>query len=69
MSAEYRTRKAFEEHERMLLSGDGDLFPPAECCYLCGNETGRAGRDEDSLYDDEGDGPYCEECWGMVIEE
>lgn len=35
-----------------------------EYCFKCGNATGRAGRGEDSLYDDTDDsGPYCEECW------
>lgn len=35
-----------------------------EYCFKCGEPTGRAGRGEDSLYDDDDDsGPYCETCW------
>lgn len=34
-----------------------------EHCFLCGEETGRAGRGEDSMFDDEDNGPYCETCW------
>jgi len=33
-----------------------------EHCYLCEQETGRAGRGEDSIYDRDDEGPYCEEC-------
>lgn len=33
-----------------------------EHCFICENETGRAGRAEDSIYDDDDNGPYCEEC-------
>jgi len=51
------TKRAFEERDRMLLRGDSDLFPPAECCYVCGNETGKAGRADDSFYGDDDDGP------------
>ena len=41
-----------------------------EYCFLCGNPTGRAGRGDDSIYDDAGDsGPYCEECWAKREEE
>lgn len=34
-----------------------------ELCCVCDYPTGRAGAGEDSLYNDEGDGPYCEDCW------
>lgn len=42
--------------------------PPArsqgeECCWSCDDPTGRAGRADDSLYDEDGGGPYCEDCW------
>lgn len=33
-----------------------------EYCCECEEPTGRAGRDEDSLYDGE-DGPYCQPCY------
>jgi len=34
-----------------------------ERCGECSNPTGRAGRGDDSLYTDDGEGPFCEECW------
>lgn len=34
-----------------------------ERCVSCDGPTGRAGRYDDSLYDGNGDGPYCEECY------
>lgn len=34
-----------------------------EYCFACGEPTGRAGKGEDSLYDDNDEGPYCWECW------
>ena len=34
-----------------------------EECMLCGNLTGYSGEYEDSLYDDMGDGPYCDTCY------
>jgi len=34
-----------------------------ELCCECGELTGRAGKDDDSLYcPDCNDGPFCEEC-------
>lgn len=33
-----------------------------EHCFICEAETGRAGRGEDSIYDDADNGPYCEGC-------
>lgn len=33
-----------------------------ERCCQCGNSS-RAGRADDSLYTDDGEGPYCPECW------
>lgn len=34
-----------------------------ERCCDCDEPTGRAGRADDSLYTDEGKGPYCPACW------
>lgn len=34
-----------------------------EYCCACGKPTGRAGRGEDSLYTDDGEGPFCVECF------
>lgn len=33
-----------------------------EHCFICEQETGRAGRGEDSIYDGDDMGPYCVEC-------
>ena len=38
---------------------------PEYCCQ-CGNTTGRAGIHDDSLYTDDGDGPFCEDCFEEV---
>lgn len=35
-----------------------------ELCKICDEQTGKAGRCEDSNYCDEcGSGPYCDECF------
>jgi hypothetical protein len=34
-----------------------------ERCCVCDEPTGRAGRGDDSLYAEDGSGPYCEPCW------
>jgi len=34
-----------------------------EQCAGCGEPTGRAGIHDDSNYLDNGDGPYCDECF------
>jgi len=34
-----------------------------ELCVECDRPTGKAGRDEDSLYLPDGDGPFCDECY------
>lgn len=60
------TERAFRERDKMLLSGDSDLFPNLERCCVCDEPTGKAGRDEDSLYRENGDGPYCETCWDRL---
>lgn len=39
-----------------------------ERCFLCDEPTGRAGRADDSLYDEDGLGPYCEGCWDAAID-
>lgn len=33
-----------------------------EHCWICDEETGRAGRGEDSIYDRDDEGPYCWDC-------
>jgi len=34
-----------------------------ERCFKCDEPTGRAGKGDDSLYDSDGVGPYCQECY------
>jgi len=34
-----------------------------ELCYLCDEPTGKAGAGDGSIYDDNGTGPFCEQCW------
>lgn len=34
-----------------------------ERCCNCDEPTGRAGRADDSLYCECGEGPFCEDCW------
>lgn len=34
-----------------------------EHCCECGDPTGHAGRGDDSLYTDDGEGPFCDACW------
>jgi hypothetical protein len=40
-----------------------DCVPEHEECFLCGELTGKCGEGEDSLYDDYGNGPYCQKCY------
>lgn len=37
-----------------------------ETCCACDEATGRAGIGEDSLYTDDGYGPFCEACWNIA---
>lgn len=39
-----------------------------EHCVKCDEATGRAGRGDDSLFDADGKGPYCENCWDKTGE-
>lgn len=34
-----------------------------EMCCKCDEPTGRAGKQDDSLYLEDGSGPYCEACF------
>ena len=34
-----------------------------ETCCECGARTFRAGKGEDSLYDENDEGPYCQACY------
>ena len=46
--------------------------PHYECCITCGSHTGKAGRDEDSIYIETlGDdiGPLCEGCYARIKEQ
>jgi len=46
--------------ELVCLKG---LIMKKEVCIWCGNETGKAGILDDSLYSCNGIGPWCEDCW------
>ena len=37
-----------------------------ECCCKCDDPTGKAGKGGDSLFLDNGEGPFCEDCWEDV---
>lgn len=39
-----------------------------ERCCKCDKPTGRAGKEEDSLYAKEGWGPFCEDCYDAYME-
>lgn len=38
-----------------------------ELCTVCDQETGKAGRSEDSLYNHKDDGPFCELCFAKEV--
>lgn len=39
-----------------------------EYCFFCDRPTGKAGIGEDSIYDQIGNGPYCEMCYSQTEE-
>ena len=39
------------------------MMTSRELCEVCDRETDRAGGADDSLFLDNGTGPYCLECW------
>ena len=39
-----------------------------EYCIDCGDPTGRAGKQDDSLYFESDDGPYCHPCFSCIQE-
>lgn len=39
-----------------------------EMCSACGDPTGKAGKGDDSHYDSEGHGPFCDDCWEKHLE-
>lgn len=39
-----------------------------EFCCICDEPTGRAGKGEDSIYDEQGRGPFCEKCDPRILE-
>lgn len=46
----------------------GKVMEEERCC-ICDEPTGRAGKQDDSLYLENGQGPYCEKCWMSVCGE
>lgn len=60
-----RTRGLFQsEHAAVNARYPGCTL---EYCCNCGSATGNAGPYDGSLYSDDGEGPFCEECW-IVLE-
>jgi hypothetical protein len=53
-----------EEEEAEMSVSDS-----IERCFICGDPTGKAGRDEDSLFSTSGDGPFCEQCFEPYAED
>jgi len=39
-----------------------------ERCCECDSQTGKAGVQDDSLYDNYGNGPYCDTCYETTLE-
>ena len=39
-----------------------------EMCSVCGDLTGKAGKGDDSYYDSENHGPFCDDCWEKHLE-
>lgn len=37
-----------------------------ELCFQCGDETGRAGASDDSIYSNDGRGPWCLSCYNAA---
>jgi len=70
-----RERRQGGETRALLQSQHGEVnarYPGCtlEYCQECDQPTGKAGRDEDSLYCDEcweHDGPFCEQCHTVHI--
>lgn len=56
------TRRALSQDEHARINAR-EYPGTRELCCECDEPTGRAGAGEDSLYREDGGGPYCEECW------
>ena len=55
--------KVAQHIEINLLKGFIMKKKQIEICFLCDEPTGGAGRLDDSLYNEEGKGPFCPKCW------
>lgn len=42
-------------------------FAVVETCIVCDEPTDRVGKSDDSLYMDDGTGPYCEDCHAQKL--
>lgn len=55
------------DHTRMLdlvvVEMTDTAARPFEYCCLCDQQTGKAGAGDGSLYREDGEGPYCDQCW------
>ena len=54
--------RALTQDQHAAVNARYDGCTREHCCE-CGEETGRAGPMEDSLFNDDGEGPFCEACW------
>ncbi len=70
---EYRRRRMAiitplfpSEHDAVNARYPGTTL---EYCFVCGEPTGRAGKGDDSLYDEDDEGPYCPGCWHEAFPE
>ena len=54
---------AHHPKEKPITDAGHAGFKDIEICVKCGEPTGRAGRADDSLYDENDNGPYCWECF------
>ncbi len=43
------------------------MMTDIEQCFLCDMETGKGGKGDDSLYNDDGEGPFCLGCWDKSL--
>ena len=57
----YRHAMSQSEHARW---NDRNYTGKRQLCCKCGEPTGRC--EEDSIYDEDGDGPFCSDCFDFL---
>ncbi len=48
-----------------LIKARRRVFGQERCC-ACDEPTGKAGAGDDSLFQSDGSGPFCEDCWDDI---